>query len=286
MLYSALIGNPVEHSCSPKLFEFLAKKANLDYSHIKILVEDQNNVEKSIEYLKELGFCGINVTCPYKVDVYNLLKNIDRECSKIKSVNTIKVVGDKLIGYNTDGIAAIAAIEKVTKINSKDKIVMFGAGGVARSVVYELSKFTKNIVIFNKELDQAQQMIKDLELQFNCYDLSDRSTIVSELKTATIVINATTVGMKPNENESIISENEIKQVSGSKKLFFDVVFNPWETQFINFAKQNGHITVGGGQMLIYQALYAFNVWTGIKVNLTNDDMLNLKEVLINEINKH
>lgn len=285
MLYSALIGNPVEHSCSPKLFEYLAEKANIEYSHIKILIKNSNNLLKSIKEMKNLGFCGVNVTCPYKVDSYYLLNKFGDDCDKIKSVNTIKFIGRDIIGYNTDGIAAIRALKTKKEINSNHKVVVFGAGGVARPIVYELSKLTKNIVVFNIDELQAKTMLADLKLKCKYYNLNNRAKIIECLNCADFVINCTSVGMKPQETNSIISYEEIQESSTHPKVYFDVVFNPWDTKFIQMAKLCGNEVISGGLMLIYQAIYAFEIWTGCLVELNKSEILELKEILINEINK-
>ena len=286
MLYSALIGNPVEHSCSPALFAYLGEKAGVEYAHIKILIEDPNSLKNKIKELKSLGFCGINVTCPYKVDCVELVDEIDEDCKKMRSVNTIQTSGEKLKGFNTDGIAAIEALETQTKINPDDKVVVFGAGGVARSVIYEISKFTKNITIFNIDIDQAKNLVADIDPSFEYYDLSNREIIKKFVEDATIVANCTSVGMAPNGEECILSEQEICETSKRKKIYFDVVFNPWDTKFVEYAQKNDNIAISGGVMLIRQAMLAIEVWTGIKVELEDSDMIKLKEILINEINKH
>lgn len=285
MFYSALLGNPVEHSVSPKLFSYIANKVSIEYSHIKMKVEKASQLSTKIKELCDLGFCGINITCPYKINCFNLLKDIDKECKKIKSVNTIKFKNGKIIGYNTDGIAAIKSINKVKTIERSDRIVMFGAGGVARSILYELAKFTRNIIIFNENNDDTKQMLKALDFNFKFYDLKDRKIIEKYLMDADYVLNCTSEGMKPNQDLSILSLNEIANTSFKKKIYFDVVFNPWETKFLQYGHQFNNVTISGGMMLINQALYAFQIWTGIKIELSEEDITNLGVILNNETNR-
>ena len=285
MLYSALIGNPVSHSVSPKLFSYIANKAGVEYSHIKIKVDDASQLMTKLDLLSDLGFCGINVTCPYKINCFDLLQDIDDECKKIKSVNTIQVKNGKLKGYNTDGVAAIKAITKLKSITKNDKVVVFGAGGVAHAVVYEIAKSTDNIVIFNENYDVAEEMLRSLNLNFKAYDLKNRKLIQQEIIDADFVVNCTSVGMCPEQNHSIITFDEIANTSQKKKIYFDVVFNPWETKFIQYAKECGNQIISGGIMLIYQALYAFEVWTGIKIELNQKDFESLRILLIDETNR-
>ena len=284
MKYSALIGNPVEHSCSPTLFAYLGKISNMEYSHIKIKVDSKDNLKHVIDSLNDLGFCGINVTCPYKVDCFSLVDKVDDSCKNVGSVNTIKKIGNNIVGFNTDGIAGINSICEIRKITSNDKVVIFGAGGVARSIVYEISRLTKNITIFNINKKETQQMLNFLGNCFDSFDLSDRIVIERYLKDASLVINCTSVGMKPDINNSIITEKEIRKCENKNCVFFDVVFNPWETKFIKYAKKYGFSTVCGGKMLINQAILAFQIWTGILLDVKKINFQELEKILTNEIN--
>lgn len=163
-----------------------------------------------------------------------------------------------MTGYNTDGKAAIEAIQKYYDLNETDRILIFGAGGVAYPILYELSKITKKITIFNEHFSKAKKMSEQVFNSAKCYDLENTEQLHEELNKATVVINATTVGMTP-DNETLINESLIKKLE-KKIVFFDVVFNPWETRLIKIAKKHGHITISGGYMLIYQAILAMKIW--------------------------
>lgn len=270
MKYSALIGNPVEHSVSPQLFEILSKKIDLDYSHIKILVEKKEDLEEKIKALCKLDFIGFNITCPYKIDVFSLLKheNCSEEILKINSINTVKIKNGKIFGYNTDGKAAIQAIRHFYDIKAKDKVVLLGAGGVAHPILYELLKITPNIVVFNENLENAKKMCSLFSKNISSYSLKDENTLYKEIEDASIIINATSVGMYPNNNLSLIDMNKIK----NKKCFFDVVFNPWETLMLTEAANDGHIIISGGYMLIYQAILALELWLDKKIELSKGEI--------------
>ena len=288
MKYSALIGNPVEHSISPELFYEISKKINIEYAHLKIRVDSKDNLSDMIKSMINLGFCGFNVTCPYKLDVYDLLNDdeLDDEVKGIKSVNSVVIRDGRLMGYNTDGKAAIMSIQKYYEISDKDYVVIIGAGGAAYSVLYEILKYTDNVVVFNEYVDKAQEMCNCINNSVKCYDLYDDEKLLEELKRATIVINATSVGMYPDVDSSLVSEELFSKISDSKKCFFDVIFNPWETKFIECAKRYGHLTVSGGYMLIYQAYLVMKLWLGIEFELSDDDIdelvIKMQEVLKND----
>ena len=146
MNYSALIGNPVDHSVSPSMFKYISQKKKIEYEHLKIKIDKKEQLEDALNALNLLGFCGVNVTIPYKIDIAKFMNEIDDSAKVIESVNTIKFTQNGLIGYNTDGIAAIKSIEnKLCKINENTKILIIGAGGAARPICYEAYKRTKNI---------------------------------------------------------------------------------------------------------------------------------------------
>ena len=267
MIYSALIGNPVEHSVSPSMFKYISKKKKIEYDHLKIKVDKKEQLEDVLKSLNLLGFCGINVTIPYKIDIAKYMNEIDDSAKSIKSVNTIKFTTNGYIGYNTDGIAAIKSIEnKLCKINENTKILIIGAGGAARPICYEAYKKTKNITVMNRYKEEAQSMIDCISKDIPIYELS-RDNYIEQINKADIIINATPVGMHPNIDEELIEEDIFKNIENtSSKYFFDVIFNPYKTKFLINAEKYGAKTCSGLYMMIYQILLAFEIWTDIKTD--------------------
>lgn len=284
MKYSALIGNPVEHSVSPVLFQYLAGKKNCEYAHIKIKIDKKEELSKKIDSLFSLGFCGINITCPYKKDIFAIVDEFKNGSEKIHSINVITKENNKICGYNTDGVAAIKAIEEVKKITPKTKVTVFGAGGAAYAIFYELLKKTKNIIVVNESLSVANEMVNDINATCKTYDLLDKDDYKDYLINSDLVINATSVGMYPLVNKSIIDEKLIKEVN-KDALFFDAIFNPWETKFIKMAKKSNHKIVSGGYMLIYQAVLALSIWANINIKLSSKELEELVKLMKREIKK-
>lgn len=272
MIVTCLIGDPVEHSLSNYMYNYFAKKVGLNYGHVKFKVssKNRNNLKIAIQALKILGINGANITIPYKVKVMRYLDKIDKTAKAIGAVNTIINKNNKLIGYNTDGVGAIQAIEKyLREIKPSDQIVVFGAGGVARVVVFELSKKTKKITVLNRTPDfyLAQNLRNDF-IKFNnqieILPLNDMN-IIKETVKSDFVINATSVGMFPNTKESLLSKSQFAIINTrspvKNKYFFDVVY-PHLTKFLSIAKEKYNAKVCPGlYMTIYQGIKTFKLWT-------------------------
>ena len=284
MIYSSLIGNPVDHSVSPILFNYLAECANLEYAHIKINVPTSKNLNDTLDSLKMLGFCGANVTLPYKIDIIKYLDQISPAAKKIGAVNTLVLKHGKVIGYNTDAYGAQMAIEsKLKKIGPDDKILILGAGGAARAIIYAMYQKTKNILILNRDLTEAKFVAKDISGDKIIYKKLTNSNIKGGLSAANVIINATPVGMSPRDNDEIIGKNLLKEVNVSNKYFFDAVFNPYRTVFLKTAANHGARVCSGTYMMIYQAIAAFNLWTGRR--LAELDIEKINKLLIKTL-KH
>lgn len=270
MKYSALIGNPVGHSVSPSMFKFISESKKIEYEHLKINVKNKEKLKESIDAMKTLGFCGFNITIPYKIDVAKYMDEIDESAYTIKSVNTVLIENGKFIGYNTDGIAAVQSIEnKLCEITKDKNVLIIGAGGAARPICYEIYKKTKNIVVMNRYKEEAESMIENISKDIKIYSLSNEN-YNKQIKKADIVINATPVGMYPNISEELFEEHVLKGISNMQdKYFFDVIFNPYETNFLIKAKNHGAKICSGLYMMIYQILLAFEIWTGVKTDDIN-----------------
>lgn len=283
MKYSALVGNPVEHSVSPKLFQTIMERYGYEYAHIKIDIPQKGNLKKVIDNLFDLDFCGINITCPYKKDMFDYVDIYEDGSEQIHSINTIYKNNNKIVGCNTDGLAAIMSINREMEINQNTKVILFGAGGVAYSIFYELLKYTKNIIIIDRYIEDAKQMINDLNANNSYFNLKNVNDYKNLLIDADLIINATSVGMHP-DNNSILSKKIINELP-KNKVFFDVVFNPWDTKFIEYAKESGNKAVSGGYMLIYQATLALSKWLSAKITLNEQEINEIIEIVKKEIER-
>ncbi len=272
---TCLIGDPVEHSISDIMFQQFAKLMGIEnYIHLKFRVVKSNpkNLENALKAISIFGIAGANITLPYKETAIQYLDEVDKTVHFVGAVNTIVNRKGKLVGYNTDGYGAIKAIEtKLRPIRKTDTIVIFGAGGAARAIIGNLPKISRLILLSRvSDSKQSEKLKRDFarhKLKIESRFLSDHN-IISTVAEANFVINATPVGMYPKVGTSLINENHLNSVGKDKikkVMFFDVVFNPFETKFLQLAKQYGAKTCPGIYMMIYQGIQAFKLWTGKKV---------------------
>lgn len=290
MIVTGLIGYPTDHSISPMLFNMFAKSKNLEYSHVKINVPPRRgNLKKTMDGLVALGIRGVNITIPYKMDALEYIDNISNEAKNIGAINTVVNKNGKLHGYNTDTYGAIIAIETALsrKLNNKDRVLVIGTGGASRAIVYGLLKkhCIVNVAYRNPKSLRTKEFIKDYKLKVKCIPL-DRN-IIQEIINSNIICNSTNIGMIPKSNKSVINKSLLvaanKKSPFSEKLFFDVVFNPLETKFLKLSKNLGAKTQGGLDMMIYQGILAFNLWTGHKIE--NEIINKTRKMLIQSYDK-
>lgn len=253
-----LIGEPVEHSFSPPMHNEAFKTLGLDYVYVPFNVSP-NNLKSAIEGANSLNIQGLNVTIPHKINVINYLKELDSIAELIGAVNTIDF--KNLKGYNTDGIGCIRAIEEVTKIKDKN-IVVAGAGGAARAIVFYLAKYgAEEVNILNRNLKKAENLANDLLASnlisnVNSSDISEISKCISD---ADILIDTTPIGMHPNvSDEPIVSAEDIHE----ELVVNDIVYNPNETVLLKEAIKANAKVVYGIKMLLYQGAESFKIWTG------------------------
>jgi len=269
---TCLLGDPVEHSVSDDMFQYFAKLTGVEnYNHLKFRVSKANpeNLEIAMRALSAFGIAGANITLPYKEEAIKYLDAVDETVRLMGAVNTVVNRKGKLIGYNTDGYGAIRTIEtKLKPIKGSDKIVIFGAGGAARAIIGSLPQiFRVTVLSRTSDLSQAEKLKRDfvkcgVRIETKC--LSDQN-IISAIKQADFVVNATPVGMYPKGSASLIHKHHLDNIGKSTIRnigFFDAVFNPFETEFLELAKQYGARTCPGIYMMIHQGIKAFELWTG------------------------
>lgn len=266
MITTALIGSPVDHSVSPKLFNLYAKQFELEYAHSKFDVKSED-LEKVIKSLSSFGFTGVNITLPYKADVIPFLDSISPEAKAIGAVNTIKVDDGKLKGYNTDAYGAFRAIKKKIniKLNNENKALIFGTGGAARAIAWSLIEagFKVKVVYREPESNRTKTFKQDFIDKISFITYSELTSY--NLKESILLCNATSVGMYPNENESPINLERFDEIDLSGVVVFDAIFNPLTTKLQAWSKDRGAILAYGIDMMIYQGIVAFEYWTGRKV---------------------
>ena len=252
-----VIGNPIEHSLSPKLHNYWFEKNNVDANYSKRKI-DKNKIQEVILEIRDKKLDGINVTVPFKNDVIPFLDTLSEESKITQSVNTIYMHDDKLIGHNTD-IKGFELSLRETHFNLKDKkIFILGAGGVVPSIIYALEKAgVSKIIVSNR----TKQRAEDLKKNFPNIYVVDWG-IQSEFD---MIINATSLGLNKEDDIGL----NFKDVN-KEKLFYDVIYNPKETNFLKIGKKLGCQVCNGKMMFIYQAFEAFKLWHKIKPEINED----------------
>lgn len=246
-----IIGDPVEHSISPQLHNLAYQHHKLDKDFIYLACRvKKTQLKQAIAGAKALGINGITCTIPHKVNVIKYLDKIDKTAKQIGAVNTILNKNGKLIGYNTDWYGIEAPLKK--RITLKDKTAaVLGAGGAARAVCYALAKNKIKITVFNRTLEKAKQLASDFKAEYK--SINEKHL----LKSYDIVINATPVGMYPNIKDSLLTPKDIAK----DQIIFDIVYTPYETQLLKNAKKAGAKIIYGFEMLLYQAILQFKIYT-------------------------
>ncbi len=252
-----VIGNPIEHSLSPKLHNYWIKNYNLNaiYEKRKININDLKDLITEVE---KKNINGINVTVPFKKAVIPYLDHLSPESENTQSVNTIYLDNNKTIGHNTDIEGFKLSIED-TKIDTNNKkVFILGAGGVVPSIIFALNKMNvSEIIISNRTKDKAENL-KNLFKNIKVIDWG-------EVPNFDIIINATSLGLNKNDEIGL----DISKI-GKNKFFYDVIYKPNETNFLKSGKKLGNETENGKLMFIYQALAAFKVWHGIQPEINSE----------------
>ena len=255
-----VIGNPIEHSLSPELHNYWIKTNMIKAIYEKMKITN-DQIKDLILEIKGGKINGLNITVPFKQEVIPHLDHLSEEAHKTQSVNTVLLKDDKVIGHNTD-IEGFEYSIKSNKIDLKNKnIFIMGAGGVVPSIIYALTKMqVSNITISNRTKSKAENLKKIFE-KLKVVDWG-------EIPEFDMIINATSIGLNNQEKINL----DLPKVEN--KFFYDVIYNPKETNFLKFGKQNGNKVFNGKMMFIYQAFFAFKLWHNKEPEI-NNDVLNL-----------
>ena len=256
-----VIGNPIDHSLSPKLHNYWIKKNKINAIYEKQKLEN-SDLEKLLFQVKEKKIYGINVTVPFKNSIIPFLDELTLEAKATKSVNTIYLENNRVIGHNTDIGGFETSIYKSNINLENKKILILGAGGVVPSIIYALTKMkVSEITLSNRTKKKAENLkkhFKDIKI-IKWGDIVDFD----------MIINATTLGLKEKDKINLNFPTSCKN-----KLFYDVIYNPKETIFLKTGKNLGNNIINGKLMFIYQALLAFDIWHKLKPDV-NEEVLKL-----------
>ncbi len=245
-----IIGKPVDHSMSPAIHNAAFEKLGLNYAYLAFNVDD---VEGALRGMRSLNIRGFSVTMPHKLDVINYLDEIDPVAWQIGAVNTVVNNDGRLKGYNTDWIGFVRSLEAHIAIQDKH-VVILGAGGAAKAVAFGIKQQGGVMTILNRveEIEMAESLAAEVGCSWG--ELSQLESVIR----ADIVINATSIGMPPLDDHTIIETQHLRP----EHIVYDVVYNPIETRFLREAKERGCQVIPGYEMLLLQGVAQFELWTG------------------------
>ncbi len=272
-----VIGNPIEHSFSPQIHNTICKCLKLPYTYVPFHVMEEN-LQDAIKGLCALSVQGFNVTIPHKNSIMQYLNGVSEEARLIGAVNTVKNVAGKLYGYNTDGNGFIRSLKKYNVDVKGKNILILGAGGAARAVAVKMAiEQAKCITILNRTVDKAKEICEVINTHI--VDIANSDVFSSENvsrygQRVDIIVHTTPIGMYPN-----IEANPVEQLAFLKEdiVVCDLIYNPPKTVLLKETEKSGCLSINGWGMLIYQAVNAFEIWTGEKVS--NDVIYQLYKLL-------
>ncbi|WP_460177635.1 shikimate dehydrogenase [Thermodesulfovibrio hydrogeniphilus] len=249
-----IFGDPIEHSLSPLIHNEAFKYLGLDYCYVPFHVKKEK-LKEAVDGIRALNIKGVNITVPHKEEVIQYLDELSEETKNIGAVNTILNKEGILKGFNTDAKGFIYSLKEAEVSISNKNVLIIGAGGAARALVYGILNEGGKIFIYNRTIEKA----KALEGRFQNFgsievlDKMEKNTI----EKMHIIVNATSLGLKKNDSLPISPE-----LLNSSQIYCDIVYP--ETIMMKKAKEIGCKVLGGIGMLLWQAVFAFEIWTGIQ----------------------
>ncbi len=242
-----ILGRPVSHSLSPVMHNAAFRYLGINAVYVAFPVTD---LPQAVSGLRGLAIGGVSVTIPFKEEVIPLIDALDPQAAQIGAVNTVVNRDGRLIGYNTDCLGAVTALQARTDLTGQHVLIL-GAGGASRAIAFGIIRAGGQVTLTDLDQPRATALVKDLGAEAIPLDAVDRCP-------ATILVNATPVGMAPNIEGIPITPDLL----GRYKVVMDIVYQPLQTRLLKEAQTRGAATIDGLQMLIHQATAQFELWTG------------------------
>lgn len=260
----AVIGDPIGQSLSPQLHNGLFKASAVDALYLPIAVKSED-LKKLLDGFRLMNFGGFNITKPHKMEIIEYLDRLDPLAEKIGAVNTVVYQDKQMIGYNTDGFGFIKSIEEKISEIPKERltILILGCGGAVKSVAMALADWgIKKVIIANRTAAKAEALVKLINKSWpgkaEAISMAPEA-LKKAVDAAAVVVNGTSVGMADSALQSPLAKALLKK----ELLVYDMIYSPPVTQLLKDAKEIGAQTQNGLDMLLYQGLLAFELWTGI-----------------------
>lgn len=262
-----LIGSPIGHSGSPAMYNYSFEKLGLDYAYLAFDTKVEE-VKASIDAAKTLHMRGLNVTMPCKSEAVKYMDELSPAARIIGAVNTIVNENGRLIGHITDGQGFVDNLRDHGVEIAGKKITVCGGGGAATAIevqcalegAAEISIFNIKDAFFERTLQTAEKIRQERpECVVNVFDIADMEKMREEMASSDVFTNATIVGMKPMDGESVVKDVTMFRPG---LVVVDAVYNPKETKMLREAKEAGCICIDGQGMLLWQGVAAFKLFMG------------------------
>jgi len=258
-----VIGNPIDHSLSPKIHNYWFKKNNIDATYEKKQV-NENDIKNIVFEVKNGKIDGLNVTVPFKKKIIHFLDRLTPHAKESNSVNTIFKKDNLVFGDNTDIDGFKYALNHINYSFKNKKVFILGSGGVVPSIILALKKLNVSSISLSNRTRQRAEELKRIHKNIEIIDWGQNVNF-------DIIINATSIGLKKNEKINLDLSK-----AGINKLFYDVIYNPNKTNFLLKGEKLGNQIENGKMMFIYQAQLAFNIWHNILPKI-DDETIKLLE---------
>ena len=265
----ALLGTPIAHSLSPEIHRIFAQGCGIEHDIEYVKIEtDKTELQDTVNRLQRKGFMGFNCTMPLKEEIIKYINVQDEQSQFLNVCNTVKIDSGKLHAFTTDGDGMVAGL-RYNGIEISDKnIMIFGAGGSAKSVILSLIRNNaRNITVLNRSennLAQVRELFKDYSNI--SFDLLTLENIERDIKTQDVLINMSRLGMSGfEESPDFDTEYNFLSLMKPNAAVADAVYEPLHTKLLTAAAVNNLKTIDGFWMLVYQGVLAFEIWTRLKV---------------------
>ena len=266
-----VIGNPIEHSLSPLIHNYWIKKYGLIDSVYEKKKVGKKDLKIIVDQVRNGQIKGLNITVPFKKEIIDLLDCVHGDALLTQSVNTLCKVNKEVHGYNTDTEGFKESLQDGSIDYENKNIFILGAGGVTSSILKAFVGTAKKIYITNRTKKKAEELKKLGDISIAALQLEKKTIEVIDWgkkpKVCDIVINTTSVGLKEDENLDL----EFEDYENNKDvLFYDLIYNPRETNFLKDAKLRDNRTMNGKMMFLWQAKIAFKIWTNISPEIDEE----------------
>ncbi len=264
--FGGLLGSPVAHSLSPAMHNFSFEVLGIDAVYLAFDV-GQEKLGQTVRVFRDLNTYGFNLTMPVKKKVMEYLDDISEAAQLIGAVNTVVNENGKLVGHNTDGVGYVACVRAHGFEPKGSEVTMFGAGGAACAAAVQLAlegaKALHLVSRRSRSWDAARDLADRISRRTSCAadltDLEDTGSLRELIGKSSLLVNATSVGMAPHEDQSLIRDLSMLHPG---LIVSDVIYNPRTTKLMRQAREAGLKSIGGLGMLLYQGAEAFRLWTG------------------------